>query len=335
MDKTYQQRESLIATMMPFLRKTVSSILLSRPLPNDSPNFYETLRNITQDASVKYNNYFKDHPHSQRKTTTTPDHFINNSGPKLLEILLWMHGKHVVYPKVLDLCAAPGGFVDVLSGWSTDLDYMFFKNPMPLLPMSGLIPQSAKCVSTRSIQEFATECLNGSPAYDLITADGSNDSVFDVTSMDMFMDIVKAELSIIQSKLRVGGDAIVKIFCYQYEAPSQVCATMCGMFEEVYAIKPNFSRLTDTELYLIGSNKQSIFTSPSEKVVRTISLYMAVTWEEVVKNLLEINFNRNTTHIDQAFVNDLSLLQSILKFHGGIRFQKRTEPKGQKGRAIY
>lgn len=321
-DRTHRTKDTLTKSLTLYIRNTVNGVLLTRPLSFEIPNITNKLRGISEEADNRCNRFFKEHPEGPFKENHTPAHFLNRSGPKILEMLLWMHGKHVVYPKVLDLCAAPGGFVNVLSGWSLELDYMFFKGSTPLLPMSKVLPPSARLISTNSIQVFANECLSRAPMYDLITADGACGPVYDPNGQKAFKDIVTSELSVIRSLLKVGGDAIVKIFCYKHVEPSHVCVTMSSMFEEVYAIKPNFSRLTNTELYLIGSNRLSIEREISGKIEDNMSFYMATTWKGVVDNLVLPNTDNHSGYIDNAFVNDLSLLQCILKSHEESGYRK-------------
>ncbi|VDD92313.1 unnamed protein product [Enterobius vermicularis] len=159
--------------------------------------------------------------------------------------------------RVVDLCAAPGSWSQVLSKRL----YFSEKNEekrkeikivavdlQPMSPLPGVIQLQGDITETSTASQIISY-FEGSKA-DLVVCDGAPD-VTGLHSLDEYMQsqLVLAALNIATFVLRDGGTFVAKIF--RAKDITLLYAQLKYFFEEVYCAKPRSSRQSSCEAFVV------------------------------------------------------------------------------------
>lgn len=156
--------------------------------------------------------------------------------------------------RVLDLGAAPGGWLQVESALTGDKGLALGVDILPIapLPASNVILKIADIRETHARQLLAELDV---PAFDVITSDiAPNLSGIKEVDNANTQDLYLAVLRIVKEGLRKGGNFVVKVFL----SPEfkDMASDLKPIFSKVVAFKPKASRGASAEVYLIGMAKR-------------------------------------------------------------------------------
>ena len=163
--------------------------------------------------------------------------------------------KHVV-----DLCAAPGSWSQVLSRKvylpardagvkEEDLPKIVAIDLQPMAPIEGVVQLQGDITSMAKVREILSHFGDGRRA-DLIVSDGAPD-VTGLHDMDEFMQaqLILAGLTVATHVLKQGGAYVAKIF--RGKDIGLLYAQLKLFFEEVTCAKPKSSRNSSIEAFVV------------------------------------------------------------------------------------
>ena len=180
----------------------------------------------------------------------------------------------------LRLCEAPGGFVQAVSDlfpaakcMATSLaGGIAFSDSLPrewLLPVDhngDILNNDAR----RHILD-----LVGPQSCDLVTSDGGFD--VDHTKLEAeSLVLAQAATAVATQCLAVGGTFVLKFFECNLPGTLRLLAHICAMFESVSIIKPNSSRPSNSERYIVARGFRAEEPLPSSTSARWLSGTMEV-----------------------------------------------------------
>eukprot|EP00244_Chara_vulgaris_P001693 TRINITY_DN1272_c0_g1_i2.p1 TRINITY_DN1272_c0_g1~~TRINITY_DN1272_c0_g1_i2.p1 ORF type:complete len:322 (+),score=51.75 TRINITY_DN1272_c0_g1_i2:526-1491(+) len=163
--------------------------------------------------------------------------------------------------RVVDLCAAPGSWSQVLSrklylpakaanesGHGEDLPLIVAIDLQPMAPIEGVVQIQGDITSSRTA-EMVIKHFRGCKA-DLVVSDGAPD-VTGLHDMDEFVQaqIILAALTIVTHVLRPGGTFVAKIF--RGKDISLLYTQMKLFFPRVTCAKPKSSRNSSIEAFIV------------------------------------------------------------------------------------
>ncbi|XP_078181867.1 S-adenosyl-L-methionine-dependent methyltransferases superfamily protein isoform X1 [Carex rostrata] len=162
--------------------------------------------------------------------------------------------------RVVDLCAAPGSWSQVLSrklyvpaklspeNRDGDLPLIVAIDLQPMAPIEGVIQVQGDITNARTA-EVVIRHFDGCKA-DLVVCDGAPD-VTGLHDMDEFVQsqLILAALTIVTHVLRVGGKFIAKIF--RGKDTSLLYCQLKIFFEQVTFAKPKSSRNSSIEAFVV------------------------------------------------------------------------------------
>ncbi|GBG92770.1 hypothetical protein CBR_g57013 [Chara braunii] len=164
--------------------------------------------------------------------------------------------------RVVDLCAAPGSWSQVLSRklylpakaakesghGESDLPLIVAIDLQPMAPIEGVVQIQGDITSSRTA-EMVIKHFRGCKA-DLVVSDGAPD-VTGLHDMDEFVQaqIILAALTIVTHVLRLGGTFVAKIF--RGKDISLLYTQMKLFFPRVTCAKPKSSRNSSIEAFIV------------------------------------------------------------------------------------
>lgn len=165
--------------------------------------------------------------------------------------------------RVVDLCAAPGSWSQVLSrklyvpsklspeSWNGDHPLIVAIDLQPMAPIDGVIQVQGDITNARTA-EVVIKHFDGCKA-DLVVCDGAPD-VTGLHDMDEFVQsqLILAALTIVTHVLRVGGKFIAKIF--RGKDTSLLYCQLKLFFPRVTFAKPKSSRNSSIEAFAVCEN---------------------------------------------------------------------------------
>ncbi|XP_076937500.1 uncharacterized protein LOC143605163 [Bidens hawaiensis] len=160
--------------------------------------------------------------------------------------------------RVVDLCAAPGSWSQVLSRklylpakQSSDLPLIVAIDLQPMAPIEGVIQVQGDITNARTA-EVVIRHFDGCKA-DLVVCDGAPD-VTGLHDMDEFVQsqLILAGLAIVTHILKKGGKFIAKIF--RGKDTSLLYCQLKLFFTEVTLAKPKSSRNSSIEAFAVCEN---------------------------------------------------------------------------------
>ncbi|XP_042415927.1 putative tRNA (cytidine(32)/guanosine(34)-2'-O)-methyltransferase isoform X2 [Zingiber officinale] len=194
------------------------------------------------------------HLPSVRRLILGQDHHVF----RILPIIILLGVKRVV-----DLCAAPGSWSQVLSrklyvpaklssaSRDADLPLIVAIDLQPMAPIEGVIQVQGDITNARTA-EVVIRHFDGCKA-DLVVCDGAPD-VTGLHDMDEFVQsqLILAALTIVTHVLRVGGKFIAKIF--RGKDTSLLYCQLKLFFSQVTFAKPKSSRNSSIEAFAVCEN---------------------------------------------------------------------------------
>eukprot|EP00271_Cylindrocystis_brebissonii_P001683 TRINITY_DN11968_c0_g1_i1.p1 TRINITY_DN11968_c0_g1~~TRINITY_DN11968_c0_g1_i1.p1 ORF type:complete len:332 (-),score=50.38 TRINITY_DN11968_c0_g1_i1:18-1013(-) len=192
---------------------------------------------------------------------------------------------------VVDLCAAPGSWSQVLSrslylpakaaaaadstGGTSSLPLLVAIDLQPMAPIEGVVQIQGDITSARTAQQVI-EHFRGEKA-DLVVCDGAPD-VTGLHDLDEFVQaqLILAALTIVTHVLRPGGNFVAKIF--RGKDISLLYSQLRMLFESVTCAKPKSSRNSSIEAFVVCEGYappdafdpaflHALLASPSEDVL--------------------------------------------------------------------
>eukprot|EP00238_Polyblepharides_amylifera_P013886 CAMPEP_0196599392 /NCGR_PEP_ID=MMETSP1081-20130531/94834_1 /TAXON_ID=36882 /ORGANISM="Pyramimonas amylifera, Strain CCMP720" /LENGTH=309 /DNA_ID=CAMNT_0041925161 /DNA_START=151 /DNA_END=1080 /DNA_ORIENTATION=+ len=164
--------------------------------------------------------------------------------------------------RVVDLCAAPGSWSQVLSRQlflpalaagrpPHDLPKIVSVDLQPMAPLEGVITIQGDITSLATIQKV-TSHFDGHPA-DLVVSDGAPD-VTGLHDMDEFVQsqLILAAMTVVTHVLRPGGTFVAKIF--RGKDIGLLYAQLKLFFPLVHVAKPKSSRNSSIEAFVVCRN---------------------------------------------------------------------------------
>eukprot|EP00899_Mesostigma_viride_P019717 jgi/Mesvir1/27747/Mv07437-RA.1 len=159
--------------------------------------------------------------------------------------------------RVVDLCAAPGSWSQVLSRnlylpnkdkQGDEAVKIVAVDLQPMAPLEGVIQIQGDITSQRTA-EMVREHFDGGKA-DLVISDGAPD-VTGLHDMDEFVQsqLILAALVIVSHVLRPGGSMVAKIF--RGKDISLLYAQLKTLFTHVSCVKPKSSRNSSIEAFVV------------------------------------------------------------------------------------
>jgi tRNA (cytidine32/guanosine34-2'-O)-methyltransferase len=189
----------------------------------------------------------------------------------LNEIYDFLHDeqKHVI-----DLCAAPGSWSQVLSRILPSDAKIVAVDLQPMAPLSG-VTQIIGDITTLETSRAVQAALGGDKAG-LIICDGAPD-VTGLHMLDEFLQsqLLASALSITLQLLEKDGIFIAKILCRRVGASSMIhdtssllVAQLQTYFDQVDVVKPRSSRASSAEHFVICRGFLATSTIPSSFALR-------------------------------------------------------------------
>ena len=156
--------------------------------------------------------------------------------------------------KVLDLGAAPGGWLQVESalvgnqGLAIGLDIL----PMAPLPLPNVLLRE-RDIRDLPVAEFLAELAI--PSFDVITSDIAPNlsGIRDVDRANI-MELYQSVVRVVKEGLKQGGNFLIKVFV----SPEfkDMTSDLKPLFSKVTAFKPKASRDVSAETYLVCTGKR-------------------------------------------------------------------------------
>ncbi|MFH4981184.1 hypothetical protein AB6A40_007893 [Gnathostoma spinigerum] len=193
--------------------------------------------------------------------------------------------------KVVDLCAAPGSWSQVLSKKiylarddvkEREKVRIVAVDLQPMSPLPGVIQLQGDITETRTAEAIISQ-MEGDKA-DLVVCDGAPD-VTGLHSLDEYMQsqLVLAALNIATFILKEGGTFVAKIF--RAKDITLLYAQLKFFFKEVYCAKPRSSRQSSCEAFVVCR----LFRLPDGYVPTLENPLFAPDYDEAVNSLQGVN----------------------------------------------
>ncbi|CAG9462471.1 unnamed protein product [Pedinophyceae sp. YPF-701] len=160
---------------------------------------------------------------------------------------------------VIDLCAAPGSWSQVLSrklylpakdagATGEELPRIVAVDLQPMAPIEGVV-QLQGDITTEATARAVVDALGGAPA-DLVVSDGAPD-VTGLHDLDEFVQsqLILACCTIVASVLRPGGSFVAKVF--RGREAALLYAQLKVLFADVSIAKPRSSRNSSVEAFVV------------------------------------------------------------------------------------
>lgn len=156
--------------------------------------------------------------------------------------------------RVVDLGAAPGGWLQVARDLIGPKGHVIGIDLLPIAPLDGVTLLQGDFREEAGL-EALDRALGGQPV-DLVLSDmAPNISGSAAVDQPRAMYLCELALDFCQSHLRPGGDFVCKVFHGQgFDAWLQ---TVKGQFRRVVVRKPEASRANSREVYLVAGNYHS------------------------------------------------------------------------------
>ncbi|KAK9470748.1 Trm7p [Dipodascopsis tothii] len=151
--------------------------------------------------------------------------------------------------RVVDLCAAPGSWSQVLARTlPADTAKIVSVDLQPIAPIEGVVTLQAD-ITHRSTLESIFELFGGEPA-DLVISDGAPD-VTGLHDLDEYIQaqLLLSALSLATSMLKPGGAFVAKIF--RGRDVDLLYSQLALLFERVACAKPRSSRASSLEAFVV------------------------------------------------------------------------------------
>lgn len=159
----------------------------------------------------------------------------------------------------LHLCESPGGFVQATgdfvkrSGGGEEWKWLALSlpssSPMVPTPSRDALPMHQGSFLECDVYDPPWERLPNAAA-DLVTADGAIE--MDHTSLEVeHLPLLWAQTQVAIRCLKPGGNMIIKFFDGRLSTTRRWIAVMSTLFQQTSVIKPNASRPTNSERYLV------------------------------------------------------------------------------------
>ena len=170
---------------------------------------------------------------------------------------------------MIDLCAAPGSWSQVLSKSLPSDAKIVSVDLQPMAPLPG-VTQIIGDITTLETSQAVREALGGVKA-NLIVCDGAPD-VTGLHSLDEFLQsqLLGSALTITLQLLEKGGIFIAKILCRRTETSSMgqdtsslLVAQLQTYFDQVDVVKPRSSRASSAEHFIVCRGFFAHSTLPS------------------------------------------------------------------------
>ena len=126
-------------------------------------------------------------------------------------------------------------------------------------------------------------------SMDIITADGGFDFSIDFNQQEILAtNLLLAQVSFAISMQKVGGHFILKIFDIFTKTTCDIMYLLSSLYKQVYIVKPNTSRLANSEKYLVckGFNKY-----PEKLINNIIGKYNTLKTSEFISGILPDNLD--------------------------------------------
>ncbi len=155
---------------------------------------------------------------------------------------------------MLDLGAAPGGWVQVESGLVGDRGLVVGLDILPItsLPLANVVLRKGD-IRDLSVTDFLSDLAI--PSFDVVTSDIAPNlsGIRDVDRANV-MDLYQAVIRVVKEGLRQGGNFLIKVFV----SPEfkDMTIDLRPAFSKVTAFKPKSSRDVSAETYLVCTGKR-------------------------------------------------------------------------------
>ena len=126
---------------------------------------------------------------------------------------------------------------------------------------------------------------------DIITADGGFDFSIDFNKQELVASkLLFAQVSFALAMQKHGGTFILKVFDIFTKATVDILYLLSTLYEEVYVMKPNTSRIANSEKYIVC--KQFIYPKQHDKLMNTIiEQYDKLNTMEYITSLFDFPLN--------------------------------------------
>ncbi|KNH04011.1 ribosomal RNA methyltransferase [Perkinsela sp. CCAP 1560/4] len=153
--------------------------------------------------------------------------------------------------RVVDLCAAPGSWSQVVSRSLVDNKGVVAVDLQEIAPIDGVHLIQGDITKSATVRRI-TEYFHGARA-DVVLCDGAPD-VTGNHSLDELLhhDLMLAATNIAMALLRPGGSFVAKFF--RGESLSLLETKLGFFFRDVQVIKPDASRSSSTEAFFVAQN---------------------------------------------------------------------------------
>lgn len=150
--------------------------------------------------------------------------------------------------RVVDLCAAPGSWFQVLSQKLGPNSTIVAVDLQPMTPIDGVTTIQADITHPRTLQRIL-DCFGGEPA-DFVCSDGAPD-VTGLHDLDEYIQaqLVLSALQLTTCLLKPGGKFVAKIF--RGRDIDLLYSQLSYLFDKVICAKPRSSRGTSLEAFIV------------------------------------------------------------------------------------
>ena len=149
--------------------------------------------------------------------------------------------------KILDIGCAPGSWIQVLKELTKGKSSIMGIDILPMAKIDG-ITFLQKGLLEINDQDFSDH-------FDLVLSDiAPNISGISVTDSENMIELLNIEIYLINKYLVKGGSFLAK--CFQGSSFDHLKNYLKDNFDEVIRIKPEASRTSSRECYLLGKNKK-------------------------------------------------------------------------------
>jgi len=202
-------------------------------------------------AKKKNSNWMQRHVSDVYVQQAQKDGYRSRAAYKLLEIQekdrLFRPGMRVV-----DLGAAPGGWVQVVSRLIGDSGTLVAMDILPMDPFEDVVFIQGD-FREQAVYDQLLEVLDGEQVDVVISDIAPNLSGVKSADQARAMHLAELVLDFSKQVLRPGGDMLVKVF--QGEGMDQYRKDVQQAFAKLLTRKPDSSRSESREFYILGKNR--------------------------------------------------------------------------------
>ena len=160
----------------------------------------------------------------------------------------------------------------------------------------------------------------------------SPDSSRSWTILDSFLRLV-GERSSLRARLikSTGGTFVLKMFDLFSKASIDILYILASFYKSVYIIKPNTSRIANSEKYVVCSDfKYEQTKEISNKFLSILYVLNNMKFKDIlISRLLDININYKFINTIEE-INAIIGQQQIANIHSTLRIIQNKERKGEK-----